>query len=162
MTDYYRNGAWAVTDTRVQTPRADYDLNSITAVEVSRAPLWGAISLASAGVAAAWSLRHILYPGEIMAIAATSAILTAAASQIAWLRFSGSSWRGTETGLVWAMLWRAKQVRAAIRQAQQDARLMREPDTATPQMSGGISIDETEDSHGSRVHRAGKSMTSHS
>lgn len=130
MTDYYRSGAWAVTASRVETPKADFEISSISAVEISRAPLWCAIGLGAAATAAAWSLRHILYPGEITTIAVAAAVLMAAASQIAWLRFSGSSWRGTETGRVWGLLWQLKQMRAAIRQAQQDARRVREPETA--------------------------------
>ena len=131
MTEYYRSGAWAVTASRVETPKADFEIGSISAVEISRAPLWCAIALGVAASAAAWSLRHILYPGEITTVAVTAAVLTAAASQIAWLRFSGSSWRGTETGRVWGLLWQLKQMRAAIRRAQQDARRGREPETAT-------------------------------
>lgn len=122
MTEYYRSGAWAVTASRVETPKADFEIGSISAVEISRAPLWCALGLGAAGIAAAWSLRHILYPGEITTIVVTAAVLTAAASQIAWLRFSGSSWRGTETGRVWGLLWQLKRMRAAIRQAQQAAR----------------------------------------
>ncbi len=129
MTDYYRSGAWAVTASRVETPKADFEISSISAVEISRAPLWCAIALGSAAITAAWSLRHVLYPGEITTIVVTAAVLAAAASQIAWLRFSGSSWRGTETGRVTGLLWQLRAMRSAIRQAQQDFRNGRNPET---------------------------------
>lgn len=130
-TEYFRRGAWAVTSSRVETPRADFELADISAVEISRAPLWCAIGLASAAGAAAWSLRHILYAGEMATIAVTAAVLAAAASQIAWLRFSGASWRGTETGRVFGPLPVLKCIRRSIRQAQLDARRASGPEMST-------------------------------
>lgn len=122
MTDFYRNGAWAVTDTRVQTPRADFDLSSITAVEISRVPFYAAASLGAAALGTTWTLRPILYFGEILIIAGLAIGATLFASRIGWMRVSGSGWRGTETGLVWGPMHRISEMRDAIRLAQEAVR----------------------------------------
>lgn len=122
MTDYFREGSWAVTDTRVETPKKDFETASITAVEVSRMPLWGALFLLAATTASVVALRHVLYPAEMLIAAGLATVGTAVASQIGWLRVSGSSWRGTETGRVWGPVKRLTQIRSAIRSAQQAIR----------------------------------------
>ena len=122
MTNYFREGSWAVTDTRVETPKKDFETASITAVEISRMPLWGAVSLLAATTASILGLRHVLYPSEISVALGIGVLGVAVASQIGWMRVSGSNWRGTETGRVWGPVNRLKQMRSAIRMAQQASR----------------------------------------
>ena len=131
MTDFYRNGAWVVTDTRVQTPRADFDLSSITAVEVSRAPFYAAASIGAAALGATWTLRPILYASEILIIASLAIGATLFASRIGWMRVSGSGWRGTPTGLVVGPIQRLRAMREAVREAQENARRVPEPEATT-------------------------------
>lgn len=121
MSDYFRAGpGWAVTATRVETPKKDFDIDSITAIEISRVPMWSAIALLVGVLLASLVFRHILYPSEIAASVGLAALLVGIASQIGWMRVSGSSWRGTETGRVWGRIGRLHAMRIAIRRAQED------------------------------------------
>lgn len=122
MTEYFRERGWAVTSTRVETPRADFDIASITAVEVSRMPLWVALGIGTAAIGSALSLRAILFPAEIGAVTGVALVLIAIAMQVGCLRVSGAGWRGTETGLVWGRVETLQKVRSAIRRAQEVAR----------------------------------------
>lgn len=122
MTEFYRSGAWAVTSDRVETPRKDFDTSSITAVEVSRMPLWSALGLAAGASLTIFSLHHILYLSEMVVVLAGAAGGVWGAAQVGTMQVSGASWRGTETGYVWGPVWRLEQMRRAIRAAQAASR----------------------------------------
>lgn len=126
MTEYFRQGGWAVTSTRVETPRADFDIGSIRAVEINRMPLIVTLAVSAAALGSSWALSPILYPSEILVIVLTALVAVTVSTQVGCMRVSGSGWRGTETGRFWGWVRTLRKVRQAIRRAQEAARTIEE------------------------------------
>lgn len=112
----YRRGQWSVSRRLITTPRKDWKASEVKGVELSRLPLWSAVSVAASIALMVTGLRSILYWHEVAIAVALIAILLVAGGQIGVLRVSIEAMRGSETGQVFGPMCVLTRMRAAIRE----------------------------------------------